>query len=181
MDRRLILAVALAAMAGAGWWWERSRIADPTEWQGYAEADFVKIGPTLEGPLTSVFVERGTKVAAGKPLFDQDDIAERAALDQATRQLRQAEGQLANLRAAGKPTEIQQAEANLADAQAVRDKLQADLQRTEKLLTSGNASVQRAEQQRADLRIRDRQGARARSGACAIARAPWTRAGDQSA
>ena len=36
---------------------------------------------------------------------------------------RQAEEQLANLQAAGKPTEIQQAEANLADAQAARDKL----------------------------------------------------------
>ena len=73
-------------------------------------------------------------------------------LDQAARQLRQSEAQLANLQSAGKPTEIQQAEANLADAQAARDKLWADLQRTEKLLKSGNASVQLAEQQRADLR-----------------------------
>ncbi len=152
MDRRVILAVALAAAAAAAWWWWRGRAPAPVEWQGYAEADFVKVGPTLAGLLTSVFVERGAKVARGASLFDQDDVADRAALDQATRQLRQAEAQLANLQSAGKPTEIQQAEANLADAQAARDKLSADLQRTENLLKTGAASTQHAEQQRADLR-----------------------------
>jgi HlyD family secretion protein len=151
MDRRVILVLALAAIAASGWWW-RTRGPVQIEWQGYAEADFVKVGPTLAGLLTSVFVERGVKVDRGAQLFDQDDIADRAALDQAARQLRQTEAQLANLQSAGKPTEIQQAEANLADAQAARDKLWADLQRTERLLKSGTASVQLAEQQRADLR-----------------------------
>jgi HlyD family secretion protein len=151
VDRRVILAAALAAVAAGGWWW-RSRGAAPVEWQGYAEADFVKVGPTLSGLLTSLLVERGATVARGAPLFEQDDVADRAALDQAERQLRQAEAQLANLQAAGKPTEIAQAEANLADAQAARDKLSADLQRTENLLRTGTASTQLAEQQRADLR-----------------------------
>jgi len=112
----------------------------------------VKVGPTLAGLLTSVFVERGAKVSRGASLFDQDDIAGLAALEQTKRQLRQAEEQLANLGSGGKPTEIQQAEANLADAQAAQDKLRLDLGRTEKLLKSGNASMQFAEQQRADLR-----------------------------
>jgi HlyD family secretion protein len=152
MDRRVILVLALAAIAASGWWWWRARGPVQIEWQGYAEADFVKVGPTLAGLLTSVFVERGVKVDRGAQVFDQDDIADRAALDQAARQLRQTEAQLANLQSAGKPTEIQQAEANLADAQAARDKLWADLQRTERLLKSGTASVQLAEQQRADLR-----------------------------
>jgi HlyD family secretion protein len=151
VNQTVLLAVAILVMAGAGWWWQ-TRIPPPPEWQGYAEADFVKVGPTLQGLLTSLFVERGAKVACGAPLFDQDDIADRAAVDQATRQLRQAERQLVNLQSGGKPTEIQQAEANLVDAQAARDKLRLDLQRTEKLLLSGNASVQLADQQRADLR-----------------------------
>ncbi len=138
-------------MAAGGWWW-RARSPSPIEWQGYAEADFVKVGPTLTGLVTAVFVERGVKVDRGARLFDQDDISDRAALDQAIRQLRQAEAQFANLESAGKPTEIQQAEANRADAEAARDKLQLDLERTERLLKSGNASVQLAEQRRADLR-----------------------------
>ena len=151
MDRRVILALSLAVFAASGWWW-RARGPVPVELQGYAEADFVRVGPTLAGLLTSVFVERGAKVSRGASLFDQDDIAGLAALEQTKRQLRQAEEQLANLGSGGKPTEIQQAEANLADAQAAQDKLRLDLGRTEKLLKSGNASMQFAEQQRADLR-----------------------------
>lgn len=152
MDRRITLAIVLTAMAAAGWWGWLASQPILIAWQGYAEADFVKVGPTLPGLLTSVFVQRGVQVAKGAPLFNQDDIADQAALEQSTRQLRQAEAQLANLKTAGKPTEIQQAEANLADQQAARDKLWADLQRTEKLLKSGTASAQLADQQRADLR-----------------------------
>jgi HlyD family secretion protein len=152
VNRRAVLAVTLVAIAGAGLWWWLNRIPPPTEWQGYAEADFVKVGPVFEGLLTSLYVERGAEVPCGAPLFDQDDASDRAALDQATRQLTEAERQLTNLQTASKPTEIEQAEANLAQAQADRDKIQTDLQRTEKLLKSGNATVQLADQQRADLR-----------------------------
>ena len=90
MKPPIILGVALAAVAGAGWWWARSRIPPPAEWQGYAEADFVKIGPTQQGLLTAVFVARGATVAAGAPLFAQDDNADRAGADQAARQLARA-------------------------------------------------------------------------------------------
>jgi HlyD family secretion protein len=153
LDRRVALGFALAALAAAGGvWWQWFRNPGPVEWQGYAEADFVKVAPTLEGRLTEVFVARGEKVAAGAKLFVQDDIADSEAVKQATRQLRQAEAQLVNLESPGKPTEIAQAEANLADAVAARDKLSLDLQRTEKLLKSGNASQQLADQRRADLR-----------------------------
>jgi HlyD family secretion protein len=152
VDRRLIAAtLILLAAAGAGWWWS-TRVTPPVEWQGYAEADFIKVGPTQQGLLTSLYVARGSKVAAGAPLFDQDDTADRAARDQTTRQLKQAEEQLANLQAAGKPTEIQQAEANLADAAAARDKIEGDLRRNETLAKTFAATLQLVDQQRADLR-----------------------------
>jgi HlyD family secretion protein len=151
VNRRVILAAALVAVAAGGFWWWRARDPAPAEWQGYAEADYVKVGPTLGGLLTKVFITRGAEVALGAPLFEQDDIADRAALDQAARQLSQAEAQLTNLQSAGKTTEIEQAEANLADAKAARDKFAADLQRTETLRSSGFASAQLADQRRADL------------------------------
>ncbi len=151
MNRRFLILGLFMAMAAAGLgWWMSSR---PTtiEWQGYADADFVKIGPTQQGMLTAVFVARGDQVEAGKPLFEQDETSDHAARDQAERQLDQAMRQLANLQAPGRQTEIQQAEANLADAQAARDKLQTDLKRTETLVPSGYAPVQTRDQQRSDL------------------------------
>jgi len=153
MNRRIVALVAiflLAAVAG-GWWWT-SKAPKPLEWQGYAEGDFVKVGPTQAGLLTVLNVARGTKVAAGARLFDQDDSNDRAARDQVASQLKQAEAQLANLEAGGKPTEIEQAEANLADARAARDKIEADLKRNEILVKSLAATEQLVDQQRADLR-----------------------------
>jgi HlyD family secretion protein len=179
VNRRLIAVAAILAVAAAGaagWWWS-ARPAPPTEWQGYAEADFVKVGPTQQGLLTSLSVARGTRVVAGAPLFDQDDTADVAARDQTARQLKQAEEQLANLQAAGKPTEIQQAEASLADAKAARDKIETDLRRTEALVKTFAATQQLVEQQRADMRSANArvQGLEA---ALAQMRAPMGREGE---
>lgn len=146
-----LAAILLAGTAGAGWWW-MTRTPAPVEWQGYAEADFVKIGPTQQGLLTSLYVARGSRVAAGAPLFDQDDTADVAYRDQMSRQLKQAEEQLANLQAGGKLTEIQQAEANLDNAKAARDRIEGDLRRNEILVKTFAATQQLVDQQRADLR-----------------------------
>lgn len=149
MNSRLILGTTaiLLVLAIAWFWYHRS---PPSEaWQGYAEADYVKVGPTQQGLLTSVSVGRGDKVAVGTPLFTQDETADRAARDQAARQLVQAEEQLANLNAGGKPTEIKQAEANLADAHATLDRSQADRKRAETLVRTGATSVQNLDQLRA--------------------------------
>jgi HlyD family secretion protein len=152
LDRRILLLV-IAAAAFAGWWFYlRPRPGSAVEWQGYAEADFVKVGPTQAGLVTAVHVARGDKIAKDAPLFEQDDANDRAAIDQIAGQLAQAKEQLANLQTGGKPTEIQQAEANLADAEAARDKTQADLARNQSLLKSGAASAQLVDQEQADLR-----------------------------
>jgi HlyD family secretion protein len=148
----LAIAVVLLAAAGAGLWWWWQRPAAPVTWQGYAEADYVKVGPTQPGTLTSVAVARGDTVAAGAPLFAQDDTDEHAARDQAAQALTQAEQQLANLLAGGKPTEIEQAEANLTDAQATLVRTAGDLSRGETLLPKQFATQQSVDQLRADHR-----------------------------
>ena len=152
MNWRIVIIFTLAC-AFAGWWFLlRPRDPPVAEWQGYADADFVKIGPTQQGLITQVHVARGDRIVKGAPLFDQDDADDRAASDQAARQLAQAQDQFANLQSGGKPTEISQAEANLADAQAARDKIQSDLARNQSLLKSGAATVQIVDQEAADLR-----------------------------
>jgi HlyD family secretion protein len=151
--RRLQIAIlVLLAIGGGAWWWSQHRVRTRVVWQGYADADYVKVGPTQQGLLTALSVTRGDQVEPGTPLFTQDETADRAARDQAARQLAQTEEQLANLQAGGKPTEIQQAEANLADARATQDRTQADLQRDEHLFPAGGVSAQTLNQVRADFR-----------------------------
>jgi HlyD family secretion protein len=153
MGRRIQVAVAaLLVLAGTLWWWSSGRATAPVAWQGYAEADYVRVGPTQQGLLMVLNVARGDRVALGTPLFAQDETADRAARDQAARQLAQAVEQLANLEAAGKATEILQAQANLAEARATLERTRADLLRGETLLQHGVIASQTVDQRRADFR-----------------------------
>jgi HlyD family secretion protein len=151
MNRNLILGVIAAVVViGIGVYLMITHHAAKTEWQGYAEADYIKIGPTQQGLLTAIHVKRGERIAAGAPLFDQDDAADRAAVDQARRQVEQAGKQVANLQAPERKSQIEQGEANLADAIASRDRLQADVHRYETLASVGAATLQMRDQTRAE-------------------------------
>jgi HlyD family secretion protein len=151
MTRRIIVTIVLliALVAGGAWYWSTHR-PQPVMWQGYAEADYVKVAPTQQGLLTSVLVARGDDVKPGALLFTQDDTDDKAARDQAAEQLKQAERQLANLMQGSKPTEIEQAEANLADANATMARAASDLARAQAQLPSGGVSKQTVDQTRAD-------------------------------
>lgn len=174
MNRGVLLVVAILA-AVVGWWaFLRPHAPKAMEWQGYAHADFVRVGPTQQGLITEIHVRRGDKVAKGAPLFDQDDTSDRAAVEQVLRQVAQAQQQLANLKSGGKPTEIAQAQASLADAEAARDKIKTDLARNQTLLKSGAASAQLVDQQQADARSAEAKVAVQRA-ALAQLRAPMGR------
>jgi HlyD family secretion protein len=175
---RLVIVLFLVLGTAVGWlWWSQHRATAPPGWQGYAEADYVKVAPVTAGTLTAVLVARGDVVIAGTPLFTQDSTDERAARDQAARQLSQAKQQLANLETGGKPTEIEQAEANLADARSSLMRAQADLSRDEALLQRRVTSAQAVDQRRADYRSA-RAKVNAAEAALAQARAPLGRSNE---
>ena len=155
------------------WWSQQHDTASPA-WQGYAEADYVKAAPVEQGLLTAISVARGDQIAAGAALFTQDDTHERAARDQAARQLAQAAEQLANLEAAMKPTEVTQAEANLVDARSTLERARADLKRDQALLRTGYATAQTVDQRRADYRSAEAKAQHAEA-ALAQAKAPMGR------
>jgi len=181
VNRRIAIVALLIAAGLAGWWFLlRRHDSGVVEWQGYADADFVKVGPTQQGLLTAVHVARGDRITQGAPLFDQDDADDRAAAEQAARLLAQAKDQLVNLQSGGKPTEIQQAQANLADAEAARDKTQTDLTRNQALVKTGAATVQIVEQEQADLRSGNAK-VLAMQAALAQLRAPFGREGEMKA
>jgi HlyD family secretion protein len=151
MKRSFVLVAGLAALAVAGGLWWQSYEAPPPGWQGYVDADYVRVGPTLGGQLVSLAVHRGDAVAAGAPLFAQDDANDRAARDQAAAALAEAQHRLTNLETAGRETEITQAEADLVDMRSTRDRIARDLARNQQLLRSGAATQQTVDQQQADL------------------------------
>ena len=143
--RWLVILLVTGAAAGAAIWFLTHR-PSRVEWQGYAEADFIKVGPTQQGLLTEVKVNRGDLVNAGDLLFTQDDVADKAALATARHQLDQALERLANLQAPGRPSEVQRAEAELADSVATRERLKGDLDRAQTLVKSGAETVQNRDQ-----------------------------------
>jgi HlyD family secretion protein len=151
MKRALPAVVLLAACAGAAGWWWLNRAPGTASWQGYADAEYVRVSPTLTGRIVSLAVARGDQVAAGAALFTQDDADDKAARDAAAGKLAEAEARLANLQTASRDTEIAMARADLADLIATRDRIAKDLIRNEDLMRTGAASRQTVDQQRADL------------------------------
>jgi hypothetical protein len=130
------------------------------------------VGPTQQG-LLAVLVARGDEVAAGVSLFAQDDADDRAARDQAA----QAARQLVNLEEGGKPTEIEQVTANLADAHATLLRTVADLGRGEALLPKGDATKPSVDQLRAD-QLSAQAKVESLQAALAQSRAPMGREGE---
>ncbi len=178
MSRRILVLAALAAVVlAAAWTLFRPRPSPPIAWQGYAEADFVKVAPTQQGLLTAVHVARGDRVVKGQPLFEQDASDDRAAVEQARRLLQQARDQLANLLSPAKPSEIEQAKANLRDAEAARDRAQEDLRRSSALLKSGSATQQIVDQEETALRSAEAKVGAANA-ALATAQAPMGRSAE---
>ncbi len=151
MKRMLPAVVLLVAAAGvaAGWWVYRT--PDTPAWQGYVDAEYVRVSPTLTGRITGIVVSRGDQVQAGALLFTQDDVDDRAARDAAAGKLAETQARLTNLETRSRDTEIAQARADLADLIATRDRIAKDLARNQELLRTGAASRQTVDQQQADL------------------------------
>lgn len=151
MKTRAALLLVVLAAAAAGLWWWFPRAGDANVWQGYVDAAFVRIGPPLQGRLTQVPVKAGDTVTAGQLLFAQDDVNDAASRDEIAARVREAEARLANLQAAGRDAEIAQAEATLADSNAILQRTATDFARAETLVKTQSMSVQRRDQARADM------------------------------
>ena len=154
MSARKVALLSLLAVAGAGgaWWWI-NREPPPLQWQGYAEADFVKIGPTQQGLLIDACRRarrQGRRRAPRCSPRTTPPTAPRAIRRHASSARPRSSSPIC--RPSGKPTEIQQAEANLADAKAARDTIQSDLKRDEMLVKTNAVSQQLVDQLRADQR-----------------------------
>ncbi|MGQ0698128.1 MAG: HlyD family secretion protein [Panacagrimonas sp.] len=85
---------------------------------GYVEAIYVHPAPASAGRLTSLAVERGSKVKAGQPLFALDAERELAAVDEARHRLDAQKARLADLDKGRRPAELAVIRAQLQQAEA---------------------------------------------------------------
>lgn len=141
---------AILLAAGAVGAWRLGQSPATATWQGYVDADFVRVGPTLQGLLTEVSVVRGQEVQAGAPLFAQDAVNDQGARDEAAARLQEAEARLRNVATPSRTTEIAQAEGQLIDLRAARDRAHRDCDRSRALVGTGAVSRQRLDQDCAD-------------------------------
>ena len=142
MKRIAWLVVALA-LAGC----DKPPAADT--FQGYVDADYLRIAAPEAGWLTAVPVVNGAQVDAGAPLFSLDDALQRATVAQAGATLSRAESDLADLLKGARPEEIASVEAQLAEAEATLELARQQLVRQEALARTRVASEQTLDQARA--------------------------------
>jgi HlyD family secretion protein len=110
-------------------------------WQGYIEGEFVYVASPLGGRLDKLLVAKGSRVAAGAPLFELEHVAETAALQQAARQLEAAKAQLEDLKKGSRPEEIAAIQARLGQARAAAELSRLELARQEALFKAAAISA----------------------------------------
>lgn len=120
----------------------------PNRFQGYIEGEYVYVAAPLSGALTRLAVARGESVQTGQLLFALERQPEAAALDQARKNLAQAQAQLADLTKGKRPTEIDALAAQLEQAKASLKLAEAELARREKLVDSNVISLEEVDQAR---------------------------------
>ena len=162
MTRRLLILLLATNLIGC------EKPADNT-WQGYIEGEYVLIASPYAGQLQKLYVRRGDKVEAGKPVFALEQESERAARTEAEQRLNAAAARLENLQAARRPAEIDALRAEVTQAKAALALSSSQLAQQQKLFKEGFISQARLDeaQARARARRRARRGGR---GAAAAAR-----------
>jgi HlyD family secretion protein len=149
---RTVRAAAILTLAAVGVlaWWMIWGGRATSAWQGYVDADYVRVSPTIQGLLTELSVSRGQQVAAGANLFAQDPVNDRGARDEAAAKIAEAEARLTNVQAPSRDTEVAQGEGQLVDMRAARDRMARECARSKELVKTGAASHQRLDQDCAD-------------------------------
>lgn len=106
-------------------------------WQGYIEGEYVQLASPYAGQVQKLYVHRGDKVEAGKPVFALEQESERAARLQAEEQLKSAEARLENLRVGRRPPEVESLRAAVVQANAALALSSSQLAQQQKLFKGG--------------------------------------------
>ena len=120
---RIVVVLVLLVVAGAGaYWWMTADEVGPRGFQGYVEGNLVYMAPEEGGRIDKMQVEAGDDAKEGQLLFGLESEMQIGQRNEAEARLRQAEAQLANLKAA------QQRPEQIAVLRAQEERAKAQLQ-----------------------------------------------------
>ena len=151
VKRVALVLVLLAGTAGAGKfgydYWTDGRFVESTD-DAYVQADYTSVAPKVSGYIADVLIADNQYVKAGQILAHIDDRDFRTALDQAQANLAAAEATVRNIDAqlGLQQAEILQADAAVAATRASLVFAREDALRYRKLVPTGAGTVQRAQQ-----------------------------------
>ncbi len=112
----------------------------------------IELRPQIHGRVTQVHVSMGDVVEAGTVLMSLDDSQYRHALSLAQAELATARARLASLKAGARSEELREARALHAAKVAELDRARVSLERIERLRRSDAATVQQADDERAQVK-----------------------------
>jgi HlyD family secretion protein len=111
---------------------------EDSEFPGYMEADLVLVGSEQGGRIEALAVEEGESVKQGDPVFILESSEQEEAVAAAKARVTEAEARLADAKAeVQRPDEIKVLEAALAQAQAMREQANNNLDRARALFEKG--------------------------------------------
>jgi HlyD family secretion protein len=125
--------------------------ADPTAYNGYAEAEYIYVAPSAAGRISAINAVEGAQVSAGDVLFRIDDSHQTAALRAAEAQVAVAQANLENLETGSRTAEVAVIRASLDQALADQQLAQSTLKRSQQLFDSGSISKVRVDVDAATL------------------------------
>jgi HlyD family secretion protein len=151
--KRVLAAVVVLALAAGAAYWHFTREEDgPATFQGYVEGNLVYMAPEEGGRIEAMKVEAGDTVAEGQLLFAIESSVQEAQRNEAEARLKQAQAQLANLKAAQqRPEQIAVLRAAQERAQAALDLSRTELQRQQTLYQRGYSAKARLDQAEASF------------------------------
>lgn len=119
------------------------------QFQGYVEGDYVIVAAAEGGWVEKVAVTEGNTINPGDLLMSLEATRERAQRDAAAARLKEAEARLANISTGKRSEEIAVIDASIREASANLTLAESELQRQERLVSTGTGSRQRLDQTRA--------------------------------
>lgn len=145
--RLMLLFMLLAGAGGAAFWYFEHDEEKPVVFQGYMEGNLVYMASEESGRIERLAVEAGDQVSEGQLLFALESSVQIAQRNETAARLRQAEAQLANLKAAQqRPEQIAVLEAQVERARANLDLSKNEFERQKALYQKGISAKARLDQ-----------------------------------